>query len=89
MANPQRGEVELVIGERTLTLCLTLGALAEIEALCPPGETLGAGRLLQLVAVLARGGGETISLDELKAAPIDIGAAAAAVADCLSLGSAP
>ncbi|WP_417480142.1 GTA-gp10 family protein [Maricaulis maris] len=89
MANRQRGEVELVIGERTLTLCLTLGALAEIEALCPPGETLGAGRLLLIVEVLARGGGEVISLDELKAAPIDIGDAAAAVADCLDLGSAP
>ena len=57
MANRQRGEVELVIGERTLTLCLTLGALAEIEALCPPGEALGAGRLLLIVEVLARGGG--------------------------------
>jgi len=89
MANPQRGEVELVIGERTLTLCLTLGALAEIEALCPLGEPLGAGRLLQLVEVLARGGGETVSLADLKAAPINIVAAAAAVADCLSFGSAP
>ena len=89
MANRQRGEVDLVIGERTLTLCLTLGALAEIEALCPTGEVLGAGRLLQLVDVLARGGGEVISLDELKAAPIDIGDAAAAVADCLSLGNVP
>lgn len=89
MANRQRGEVELVIGERTLTLCLTLGALAEIEHLCPTGEALGAGRLLQVVEVLARGGGETISLDELKAAPLDIEDAAAAVADCLAFGNAP
>lgn len=30
--NPQRGEVALDIGGETRKLCLTLGALAEIEA---------------------------------------------------------
>lgn len=32
MPNPQRGEIEAVIDGRPRTLCLTLGALAELEA---------------------------------------------------------
>jgi len=32
MVNRQRGEVEAVLDGRTWTLCLTLGALAELEA---------------------------------------------------------
>ena len=31
MANRHRGEIEAELGGRTYTLCLTLGALAEIE----------------------------------------------------------
>jgi len=31
MPNPQRGEIEAVLDGRTRTLCLTLGALAELE----------------------------------------------------------
>jgi hypothetical protein len=42
MANRQRGEIEAVLDGRTWTLCLTLGALAELEA------ALGAGDLLEL-----------------------------------------
>ncbi len=86
MANPQRGEIELALGERTLTLCLTLGALAEIEALCPAGESLTADRLLRVVAALARGGGTPVELSELKAAPLELDAVAEAVAACLKAG---
>lgn len=31
MANPHRGEIEAVLDDRSYTLCLTLGALAELE----------------------------------------------------------
>ncbi len=31
MPNPQRGEIEAVLDGRSRTLCLTLGALAELE----------------------------------------------------------
>ena len=31
MANPHRGEIEVELGGKTYTLCLTLGALAELE----------------------------------------------------------
>lgn len=86
MANPQRGEIELALGERTLTLCLTLGALAEIETLCPAGDSLTADRLLRMVAALARGGGTPVALAELKAAPLRLDAVAEAVAACLKAG---
>mgnify|MGYP001416585042 CR=1 FL=1 len=49
MANRGRGEIEAVIDGRPYTLCLTLGALAELE-----GE-LGAGDLGELAAMLGRG----------------------------------
>jgi hypothetical protein len=42
MANRQRGEIEATLDGRKWTLCLTLGALAELEA------ALGAGDLLSL-----------------------------------------
>lgn len=42
MANRQRGEVEAVLDGRPWTLCLTLGALAELEA------ALGASDLMAL-----------------------------------------
>lgn len=44
MANLHRGEIEAEIGGRTRTLCLTLGALAELES------ALGAKNLVELVA---------------------------------------
>ncbi len=65
--NPARGEVLAAVAGEPRRLCLTLGALAEIEgalALCGPGELaarLREPRAADLVAVLAallRGGGE-------------------------------
>ena len=40
MANRQRGEVEAVLDGRTWTLCLTLGALAELEAGLATGDLM-------------------------------------------------
>ena len=77
MANPERGEVDAEIGGKTYTLCLTLGALAELEArlgdgdLQSLGQRLAAGRLSarDLIAILGaglRGGGHPISNAELE-----------------------
>lgn len=49
MVNRQRGEVEAVLDGRKWTLCLTLGALAELEA------ALGAGDLMELARRFGEG----------------------------------
>lgn len=77
MANRQRGEVAAILNGREMRLCLTLGALAELE------EALGADDLGELVAkfstghmkadaltaVIAaglRGAGNDVSLEEVR-----------------------
>jgi hypothetical protein len=81
MANHHRGEIDCAIGGRRLRLCLTLGALAEIEAafgadgLAGLGERLSNGRiamrdLIAILAAAARGAGEQIDDDELRALPL-------------------
>ncbi|MBB4121593.1 gene transfer agent family protein [Martelella radicis] len=86
-ANRYRGEVEATIdGERRI-LCLTLGALAELETafsadgLGDLGKRLGAGRLsaADLIAIIGaglRGGGNAIDDDEVAAMSIEGGVAA-------------
>lgn len=49
MVNRHRGEVEIELDGRPWTLCLTLGALAELE------QAFGAGNLQQLVRALTSG----------------------------------
>lgn len=89
--NPARGEVSLVIDGRARVLCLTLGALAAIEAALGAGglqalaerlKRLSAADLLAVLGALLRGGGEAISAEELAAAKLDPAAAARAVAQC-------
>lgn len=82
MGNPVRGEVELVIGGTGHTLCLTLGALAEIEAICADGAKLDARRLVRVLAALLKGGGSAMGEAELMASGLDLETAAAAVAEC-------
>lgn len=89
IANRARGEVvaELAGGERRL--CLTLGALAEIEAgLGVEGPAALAGRVRALsardlsvvLAALLRGGGETALAEGLAEAAVSPSEAARAVA---------
>jgi len=80
MANPARGEVSLVIDGKAQTLCLTLGALAEIEALCSDGARLDANRLIAVLAILLRAGGSALGEADLRASRLDLSAAADAVA---------
>jgi len=44
MANRHRGEVEAILDGRPRTLCLTLGALAELEAALAAGDLMGLAR---------------------------------------------
>lgn len=82
MVNRARGETTLEIGGVAHTLCLTLGALAEIEALFEDGVRVDARNLVTVLDVLLRGGGSTITEAQLRAAPIDPLAAAAAISTC-------
>jgi len=87
--NAARGEVLLEIDGAPRRLCLTLGALAELEAafdavsLIQLGErlaNLSANDLIVVLAALTTGGGAAMSSAELAHARIDPKAAAAAVA---------
>ncbi|MBF9195228.1 gene transfer agent family protein [Microvirga terrestris] len=96
MPNRRRGEVALQLGDTRYTLCLTLGALAELEDafgaqdLMALTERFGTGRLssrdlLTLLAVALRGGGQTLSDAEVASLPLHDGIepVAAALADLL------
>jgi hypothetical protein len=96
MPNRRRGEVALQLGDTRYTLCLTLGALAELEDafgvqdLMALAERFGTGRLssrdlLTLLAIALRGGGHAMS-DAAVASlslPDGIEPVAAALADLL------
>lgn len=86
MPNPHRGEVELALGGRRFTLCLTLGALAElehafgVEDLGALGRRLSQGRLAardlgRILAVAIRGGGTPLADADVAALPLDGGLA--------------
>jgi len=104
MPNPRRGEVAVELGGKRHALCLTLGALAELEHafgvtdLAALGERFAGGRLsardlLTLLAVALRGGGHALTDEEVAALPLDGGieTLAGALGDCLAaaFGSAP
>lgn len=87
--NAARGEVLLAIDGAERRLCVTLGALAELEAafdvvsLAELGERLAqltASDLLIVLSVLCAGGGEPMNTAKLASAQIDPRAAATAVA---------
>lgn len=87
--NGMRGEARVRLAGEERTLCLTLGALAEIEtALAIDGlaglaermRTLSARDLTVVLAALLRGGGETVLAEGLSGAAIDPREAADAVA---------
>ncbi len=86
--NGVRGEVQVELAGRPRRLCLTLGALAEIEAgldvdgaaaLADRLRGLSARDLLVVLAALLRGGGEPELADGLERAAVDPREAAEAV----------
>lgn len=89
MANARRGEIEAVIDGRAQVLCLTLGALAELEtafavdnlaALAQRFATgkLAARDLIRVIGAGLRGGGASVSDDEVAAMQFDGGVAGCA-----------
>lgn len=86
MANRRRGEVAGILDGRERTLCLTLGALAELEArfgaddLVALAARFETGRpaardLIRVIGCGLRGAGEAISDDEVAAMRAEGGAA--------------
>ncbi len=78
MANMHRGEIDAELGGRTYTLCLTLGALADLEAAFGAGDLvalakrfedgrLSARDLIIIIGRGLRGAGHPVSDDELAA----------------------
>ena len=76
MPNPRRGEIEAELGRRRYTLCLTLGALAELEAafgaedLVALAERFERGRIsardaIRVLGAGLRGAGTEISDEEV------------------------
>lgn len=76
MANSRRGEVEALLDGKTYTLCLTLGALAELEsglgasdlvALAQRFESnrLSARDILRLIGCGLRGAGHALSDEDV------------------------
>lgn len=91
MANRRRGEVPLELGGSHYTLCLTLGALAELEDSLRAGDLaglagrLGAGRprtgdLIAILGAALRGGGHALSDEEVRHLPLAGGMDALAAA---------
>jgi len=90
MVNRQRGEIAATLDGRTWTLCLTLGALAELEVALGAGDLMalaqrfGEGRLsaieaTRIIGAGLRGAGNEVS-DEAVAAMRAEGGAAGYVA---------
>jgi hypothetical protein len=97
-ANRRRGEVDLVIGGERRILCLTLGALAELETafaadnLAALAERFSGGRLkasdlIRILGAGLRGGGNLFSDEDVALSDIEggVSGAVAAVADLLAL----
>ena len=89
VVNGARGEVVAGLAGAERRLCLTLGALAEIETgleldglsgLAERMRALSARDLTVVLAALLRGGGERALADDLDRAPVDPREAAEAVA---------
>jgi len=81
MANRRRGEVALALGSERYTLCLTLGALADLEDalgaadLTALAARFGDGRLksrdlIALLGAALRGGGHDLDADAVAALPL-------------------
>ncbi len=104
MANRRRGEVPLALGGQRYTLCLTLGALADLEDALRAGDLAGlsqrlaAGRprtadLIALLGAALRGGGHALTDEDVRRLPLagDMDALVEALAEVLeaAFGAGP
>lgn len=92
--NRARGEALLDINGEPRRLCVTLGALAELEAVFDVGSLSELGErltqvtasdLIHVLSALTSGGGAPMTAAEISAAQVDAKAAAAAVAEAFRL----
>ena len=78
MANRHRGEIEAVLDGRTWTLCLTLGALADLESSFQANDlqaltarfssgSLSALDMLKVIHAGLKGAGHLVEFDEVAA----------------------
>jgi hypothetical protein len=85
LVNAHRGEIEAELSGRRYTLCLTLGALAEIEhayggedlvSIAQRFETgkIGASDAIRVIGAGLRGAGNAVTDDEVKAMTVEGGA---------------
>ena len=97
MANRHRGEISAILDGETYTLCLTLGALAELEdafggkdmlAIAERFESgrLRAGDIIKVIGAGLRGAGAKITDDQMRHMRVEGGAAGyvAVAADLLA-----
>jgi hypothetical protein len=91
--NGARGEVAATLGDAQTRLCLTLGALAEIETALGVGagaplterlRSLTAGDLTMILAALVRGGGQEAAQADAAARAATPSQAARAIADAFA-----
>lgn len=86
MANRHRGEIEAELGGKRYTLCLTLGALAELEGaygdedLLSLAERFERGRIgardaIRIIGAGLRGAGHDMADDEVAGLAVEGGAA--------------
>ena len=86
MANRHRGEIDVVLDGVSHRLCLTLGALAELESAFGDDDMLAiaqrfeSGRVsasdaIRIIGAGLRGGGANIGDDEVRSMSVDGGAA--------------
>ena len=93
MLNRARGEVPLLIEGVEHRLCLTLGALAEIEAGLTPrrfralesgGADITVADVIAILTALLRGGGHDVSVAQVSGMRVDLAAAVAAIEDAFA-----
>jgi hypothetical protein len=102
MANRHRGEIEVELGDRRWTLCLTLGALAELESAYGDEDLLslaerfergaiGSRDAIRIIGAGLRGAGNEVRDAEVAALTVEGGAAGyiRIVADLLQATFAP
>jgi hypothetical protein len=89
MANAQRGEIAAIIDGEEKVLCLTLGALAELEARLGGGDLMGLGErfaagrvsardLIVILGAGLRGAGNAVTDDDLARMAVEGGLRGAA-----------
>ena len=96
MANKRRGEIDFKVGDKTYTLCMTLGAMAELEDVFEldsitdlskvfKADKFKVGDLIKLLGALLRGGGHDIEDGEIEAFDLDAVEAFSAAMDAINV----